>query len=109
MRSPTAADVAFDRGTDVLARIRQRPNSGLLRTYCQRNSWGGDSRRNRVCSWTVTSLSTTLRSSPATAVRRFLSAATAAGVSDHEAVGAVTRHVFGIDLHPVVFTLARVT
>lgn len=43
------------------------------------------------------------------AVRRYLDAASAAGRSMPEAIAGVTRHVFGMDLHPVAVTLARVT
>lgn len=43
------------------------------------------------------------------AVRHYLEAAEIAGVPSREAVSEVTRHVFGIDLHPVAVTLARVT
>ncbi|HEX8068025.1 MAG TPA: N-6 DNA methylase [Thermoleophilaceae bacterium] len=43
------------------------------------------------------------------AVRRYLQAADAAGVANAEAVETVTRRVFGVDLHPVAVTLARVT
>lgn len=43
------------------------------------------------------------------AVRRYLRAADTAGVPNREAVNGVVRHVFGIDLHPVAVTLARVT
>jgi hypothetical protein len=43
------------------------------------------------------------------AVRRFLAAAEAAGQSLSEALRSVSRHVQGMDLHPVAVTLARVT
>lgn len=43
------------------------------------------------------------------AVRRFLDAAESAGTSNRAALAQVTEHVFGIDLHPVAVTLARVT
>jgi len=43
------------------------------------------------------------------AVRRYLNAAEAAGVPNPQALVGVTDHVFGIDLHPVAVTLARVT
>ncbi|WP_219461610.1 N-6 DNA methylase [Nonomuraea rhizosphaerae] len=43
------------------------------------------------------------------AVRRYLQAAEEAGVSDAEAITGVTRHVMGVDVHPVAVTLARVT
>lgn len=42
-------------------------------------------------------------------VRRYLKAATAAGQSNGPAVTGVTEHVFGMDIHPVAVTLARVT
>lgn len=43
------------------------------------------------------------------AIRRYLAAADAAGTPSNEAVGAVTRHVIGMDVHPVAATFARVT
>lgn len=43
------------------------------------------------------------------AVRAYLNAADAAGVSNRDALAGVTEHVSGIDLHPVAVTLARVT
>jgi len=43
------------------------------------------------------------------AIRRFLVAAEAKGLSSADAVDQVVRHVFGVDLHPVAVTLARVT
>ncbi|GAB3271910.1 Eco57I restriction-modification methylase domain-containing protein [Kineosporia babensis] len=43
------------------------------------------------------------------AIRAYLAAAAAAGLSDAEAVSGVTTHVLGIDVHPVAVTLARVT
>ena len=43
------------------------------------------------------------------AIRRFLDASAASEIATREAVDAVTEHVFGIDLHPVAVTLARVT
>ncbi len=43
------------------------------------------------------------------ALRRFFAAAEEAGVETKEAVAEATKHVFGIDLHPVAVTLARVT
>src|SRR5215218_1640146 len=43
------------------------------------------------------------------AVRRYLEQAEAAGVPNAEAIDGVTDHVFGIELHPVAVTLARVT
>lgn len=43
------------------------------------------------------------------AVRRHLDAAAAAGHSLPDALAGVTQHVFGMDLHPVAVTLARVT
>ena len=42
------------------------------------------------------------------AVRRYLQAADTAGHPNREAVSGVTAHVFGVDLHPVAVTLARV-
>ncbi|MCY3910524.1 MAG: N-6 DNA methylase, partial [bacterium] len=43
------------------------------------------------------------------AVRRYLEAAEKAGVSNGDAVAGVSSHVFGVDVHPVAVTLARVT
>lgn len=43
------------------------------------------------------------------AVRRYLDAAQAAGLSGPEAIEGVTRSVAGIDVHPVAVTFARVT
>jgi hypothetical protein len=43
------------------------------------------------------------------AVRRYLQAADTAAHPNREAVSGVTAHVFGVDLHPVAVTLARVT
>ena len=43
------------------------------------------------------------------AVRRYLDAADAEGVPLSEALPGLTRHVLGMDLHPVAVTLARVT
>jgi SAM-dependent methyltransferase len=43
------------------------------------------------------------------AVRRYLEAAEAAGISLKDATSGLTRHVLGMDLHPVAVTLARVT
>jgi SAM-dependent methyltransferase len=43
------------------------------------------------------------------AVRRYLEAAEAAGLPNADAVAGATAHIFGIDLHPVAVTLARVT
>ena len=43
------------------------------------------------------------------AVRRYLAAADAAGVPNGDAVAGVSAHVFGVDVHPVAVTLARVT
>lgn len=43
------------------------------------------------------------------AVRNYLQAADAAGVSNAEAVETVVQRVFGSDVHPVAVTLARVT
>lgn len=43
------------------------------------------------------------------AVRRYLEHATAAGLSEADAVTGVVNHVFGLDVHPVATTLARVT
>ncbi len=43
------------------------------------------------------------------AVRHYLSAADAAGMTNNAAVTSLTDHVFGMDVHPVAVTLARVT
>ena len=43
------------------------------------------------------------------AIRRYLDAATKAGVSDASALLGVTASVFGMDIHPVAVTFARVT
>jgi len=43
------------------------------------------------------------------AVRRYLDAATAANMTPADMLDGVTHHVFGMDLHPVAVTLARVT
>ena len=43
------------------------------------------------------------------AVRRYLEAAQDAGLGDAEAIRGATEHVFGIDVHPVAITLARLT
>jgi SAM-dependent methyltransferase len=43
------------------------------------------------------------------AVRRYLAAAAEDGMSDAEAIVGATGHVFGIDVHPVAITLARLT
>jgi hypothetical protein len=43
------------------------------------------------------------------AVRRYLDAAEIASLSNGEALDGLTKHVFGLDLHPVAVTLARVT
>jgi SAM-dependent methyltransferase len=43
------------------------------------------------------------------AVRRYLEAASTAGTSDADALVGATRHVFGVDVHPVAVTLARLT
>jgi hypothetical protein len=43
------------------------------------------------------------------AVRRYLQASDAAGLSVREALTGVSSHVIGMDLHPVAVTLARVT
>ena len=43
------------------------------------------------------------------AVRRYLRAAEAAGMSEEEAILGVVSHVAGMDLHPVAVALARVT
>ncbi len=43
------------------------------------------------------------------AVRRYLDAAESAGMSLRASLDGVTRHVVGMDLHPVAVTLARVT
>lgn len=43
------------------------------------------------------------------AVRRYIAAADAAGMTPDQILEGVTEHVLGIDLHPVAVTLARVT
>lgn len=43
------------------------------------------------------------------AIRRYLSAATNAGMDDASALVGVTEHVIGMDIHPVAVTFARVT
>ena len=43
------------------------------------------------------------------AIRRYVAAAEDAGMSVPELITGVTRHVIGMDLHPVAVTLARVT
>jgi SAM-dependent methyltransferase len=43
------------------------------------------------------------------AVRRYLAAADEAGMSPGDGIAGVVGHVFGMDLHPVAVTLARVT
>jgi SAM-dependent methyltransferase len=43
------------------------------------------------------------------AIRSFLNAADEEGVTAAEAIDGLTRHVIGIDVHPVAVTLARVT
>ncbi|MGH3919713.1 MAG: N-6 DNA methylase, partial [Pseudonocardiaceae bacterium] len=43
------------------------------------------------------------------AVRRYLDAAAAAGISLERGLSGLTDHVLGVDLHPVAVTLARVT
>ena len=43
------------------------------------------------------------------AVRRYLAAADAAGMPNADAVAGVSERVFGMDVHPVAVTLARVT
>ena len=43
------------------------------------------------------------------AIRHFLERADETGVTNAEAVDALVGHVFGVDLHPVAVTLARVT
>ncbi|MEU1686469.1 N-6 DNA methylase [Micromonospora sp. NPDC005707] len=43
------------------------------------------------------------------AIRAYLSAADDAGIPSGKAVTALTEHVFGMDIHPVSVTLARVT
>ena len=43
------------------------------------------------------------------AVRRYLAAADQAGMPNGDAVAGVSAHVFGVDVHPVAVTLARVT
>lgn len=43
------------------------------------------------------------------AVRRYLATAAKAGIDDADAISGATNHVFGIDVHPVAITLARLT
>ena len=43
------------------------------------------------------------------AIRRYVAAAEAAGMAVPDQIDRVTRHVIGMDLHPVAVTLARVT
>jgi SAM-dependent methyltransferase len=43
------------------------------------------------------------------AVRAYLDAADAVGISLRESISGVTKHVIGLDVHPVAVTLARVT
>ena len=43
------------------------------------------------------------------AVRRYLAAADATGMANADAVAGVSERVFGVDVHPVAVTLARVT
>lgn len=43
------------------------------------------------------------------AIRAYLTAAEAAGVANGEALVGLTEHVYGVDVHPVAVTLARVT
>ncbi|MDX1115864.1 N-6 DNA methylase (plasmid) [Sinorhizobium meliloti] len=43
------------------------------------------------------------------AIRRYVAAAEDAGMTVSEQINGVTRHVIGMDLHPVAVTLARVT
>ncbi|TCP77407.1 N-6 DNA methylase [Rhizobium sp. PP-CC-2G-626] len=43
------------------------------------------------------------------AIRRYIAAAESAGITVPEQITGVTRHVIGMDLHPVAVTLARVT
>ncbi|MBM3146841.1 MAG: N-6 DNA methylase, partial [Actinobacteria bacterium] len=43
------------------------------------------------------------------AVRHYLKAAAAAGMSDAEAIAGATERIYGIDVHPVAITLARLT
>lgn len=43
------------------------------------------------------------------AIKRYLAAADAAGLPNAEAVAGVCRSVYGVDVHPVAVTLARVT
>ena len=42
-------------------------------------------------------------------MRHYLATATAAGVSEADAMTGATAHIFGIDVHPVAITLARLT
>lgn len=72
---------------------------------------------DRVVAATVTAPLTTRVLDPACgsgtfvfhAARAFLLAADTAGVPNGEAVLALTQHVYGLDVHPVAVTLARVT
>lgn len=43
------------------------------------------------------------------AVRRYLASAEEAGLDNASAINGVTSHVFGMDIHPVAVTIARVT
>ena len=43
------------------------------------------------------------------AIRKYVAAAEAAGETTYEMLNGVTRHIIGMDLHPVAVTLARVT
>lgn len=43
------------------------------------------------------------------AARSYLAAAAASGVADGQAILGLTQHVYGLDVHPVAVTLARVT
>ena len=43
------------------------------------------------------------------AIRRYVAAGEASGIAVAEQINGVTRHVIGMDLHPVAVTLARVT
>ncbi|WP_226584376.1 class I SAM-dependent methyltransferase, partial [Acuticoccus sediminis] len=43
------------------------------------------------------------------AIRRYIAAAEAAGIAVPDQITGVTRHIIGMDLHPVAVTLARVT
>ena len=72
---------------------------------------------DRVVAATVTAPLTTRVLDPACgsgtflfhAARAYLAAADAAGVPNGEAVLGLTQHVYGLDVHPVAVTLARVT